>query len=65
LPVTQNKLQTEHDIEEYKNWLLSKPNHYLKCLLNIFKRELTKEKSNYYNLQLRFDLVNKEIESGD
>ncbi|MBX4259768.1 hypothetical protein KTC96_24900 (plasmid) [Clostridium estertheticum] len=62
MSVIQNKLQTKQDIEDYKKWLSSKPRHYLKCLLNIFKRDSLKEVPKYYNLQLRVELVNKEIE---
>ena len=62
MPVTQNKLQSGQSIKDYKEWLSSKPNHYLKCLLNIFQRHLINKDSVYYNLELRIELVEKEIE---
>ena len=62
MPVTQNKLQDEQSINEYKKWLSNKPNHYLKCLLHLFQREGYKDESNYYKINLRIELVEKEIE---
>lgn len=61
MPVIQNKLQDEQSIKDYKEWLSNKPNHYLKCLLNIFRRHIIKEDSVYCNLVLRIELVRMEI----
>ena len=62
MPVTQNKLQDEQSINEYKKWLSNKPTHVLRCFLHSFQRHLVNEDSVYYNLGLRIELVENEIE---
>lgn len=57
-----NPLETEEDINEYKEWLSTKPYHFLKCLMVTFNMHFEFESNTYANLPLRIELLNKEIQ---
>lgn len=61
--IYMNLLSNSKDVEEYKIWLSNKPYCYLKCLLGNLKRDGLKEKPKYLNLELRIELVTKELKS--
>lgn len=61
MPVFMNKLETTQDIVDYKEWLKTRPLHFLYHFNNNFKRDMQRENPIYVNHALRIELVNAEI----
>ena len=57
-----NQLANEDDIKEYKEYLSTRPYHFLRSFLINFEMDKTRKIHKYPKLELRITLVNEEME---
>lgn len=61
MSLIMNKLESQQDIEEFKQWLETKSLRKLNIYLNNYKRDLKKDYQQFVNHELRIELVSNEI----